>query len=159
MRGCAPGLNALGNSCSEKPVVASPVEFEYPTKRSLWCPELNFPSGNRKSQTKKTLTMIFFQIWRRWGRGRMVDGEGEGWLMGKAQCTHAQLCLTPCDTLDCNPPGSSDQGILQANTGVVYHLLLQGIFLTQGSKPCLLLLLPWQADSLPLRHLGSRHVG
>ena len=33
--------------------------------------------------------------------------------------------------------------------------LLQGIFLTQGSNPCLLRLLRWQAGSLPLCHLGS----
>ena len=32
---------------------------------------------------------------------------------------------------------------------------LAGIFLTQGLNPCLLCLLYWQADSLPLRHLGS----
>ena len=38
------------------------------------------------------------------------------------------------------------------NTGVGCHFLLQGIFLTQGSNPCLL---HWQADSLPLSHLGS----
>ena len=30
-----------------------------------------------------------------------------------------------------------------------------GIFLTQGSNPSLLLLLHWQANSLPLHHLGS----
>ena len=30
------------------------------------------------------------------------------------------------------------------------HTLLQGIFLTQGSNPCLLHLLHWQAGSLPL---------
>ena len=35
------------------------------------------------------------------------------------------------------------------------HFLLQGILLTQGSNPCLLGLLPWQLDSLPLSHLGS----
>ena len=38
------------------------------------------------------------------------------------------------------------------NTGVCCHFLLQRIFLTQGSNPCLL---HWQADSLPLSHLGS----
>ena len=32
------------------------------------------------------------------------------------------------------------------------HFLLQGIFLTQGSNPCLL---HWQVDSLPLNHQGS----
>ena len=36
--------------------------------------------------------------------------------------------------------------------------LLQGIFLIQGSNHCLLCLLHWQADSLPLCHLGSLFV-
>ena len=39
------------------------------------------------------------------------------------------------------------------NTGVGCHFLLQGIFPTQGLNPCLLHLLHWQADSLPLSHL------
>ena len=38
------------------------------------------------------------------------------------------------------------------------HFLLQGIFPTQGSNPCLLRLLRWQADSLPLCHLESPYV-
>ena len=38
------------------------------------------------------------------------------------------------------------------NTGVGFHFLLQGIFLTQGSNPHLL---HWQADSSPPHHLGS----
>ena len=38
------------------------------------------------------------------------------------------------------------------NTAVGYHLLLQGIFPTQGSNPYLL---HWQVDSLSLSHLGS----
>ena len=41
------------------------------------------------------------------------------------------------------------------NTGVGSHFLLQGIFLTQGLNPCLLWLLHWQVNSLPLSHLGS----
>ena len=36
--------------------------------------------------------------------------------------------------------------------------LLQEIFLTQGLNPCLLYFLHWQADSLPLSHLGSLEV-
>ena len=36
------------------------------------------------------------------------------------------------------------------NPGVDFHFLLQGIFQTQGSRLCLLLLLHWQAISLPL---------
>ena len=38
------------------------------------------------------------------------------------------------------------------NTGVGYHFLLQGIFLTQGLNQHLL---HWQVDSLPLNHVGS----
>ena len=40
-------------------------------------------------------------------------------------------------------------------TGVGYHFFLQQIFPTHGSKLHLRHLLPWQADSLPLHHLGS----
>ena len=41
------------------------------------------------------------------------------------------------------------------NTKVGCHVLLQGIFLTQGSNLCLLHLLHWQVDSLVQSHLGS----
>ena len=40
------------------------------------------------------------------------------------------------------------------NTGVGCHFLLQGIFPTQGLNLRLLHLLHWQANSLPLCHLG-----
>ena len=44
-----------------------------------------------------------------------------------------------CCPVDCSPPGSSVRGILQARMlEWVSHSLLQGIFLTQGSNPCLL---------------------
>ena len=36
------------------------------------------------------------------------------------------------------------------NTGVACHVLLQGIFPTQGLNPYLLYLLHWQTGSLPL---------
>ena len=41
------------------------------------------------------------------------------------------------------------------NTGVGCHILLQEIFPTQGFNTRILSLLHWQADSLPLYHLGS----
>ena len=44
------------------------------------------------------------------------------------------------------------------NTGVDCHFLLQWIFPMQGSNLCLPRLLHWQADSLPLSHLGSPHI-
>ena len=54
-------------------------------------------------------------------------------------CAGAELCLTLCDPTDYNPPGSSVYGDSPGkNTGVGCHLLLQGIFPTQGSKSCLL---------------------
>ena len=44
------------------------------------------------------------------------------------------------------------------NTEVSRHFLLQGILLTQGLNPCLLHLLHWQMESLPLQHLGSQYI-
>ena len=57
-----------------------------------------------------------------------------------------------CDPINYSPPESSVHG---KNTEVGCHFLLQGIFPIQGSNPCLLYLLHWQADSLPLSHLAS----
>ena len=66
-------------------------------------------------------------------------------------CSVPQKCLTLCNPMDCSLPGGpwNSPG---KNTGVGCHFLLQGIFLMQGSN---LHLLHWQADSLPLSHLGS----
>ena len=54
--------------------------------------------------------------------------------------------------MDCSMPDSSVHGISQAR--VLEQITIsfsRGIFLTQGLNQCLLL---WQADSLPLSHLG-----
>ena len=59
-------------------------------------------------------------------------------------------CVRRCDPMDCSPPCSSVHGDSPGkNTGVGCHLLLQGIFPTQGSNPHLLCLLLWQAGSWP----------
>ena len=51
---------------------------------------------------------------------------------------HAQSRPTLWDRVDCSPPGFSVHGIfLGKNAGVGCHFLLQGIFPTQGSNPCL----------------------
>ena len=65
-------------------------------------------------------------------------------------CACAQSCPTLCDPTDCSLPGSSwdFQG---KKTEVGCHFLFQGIFPTQGSTASA----AWQADSLPLSHLGS----
>ena len=64
--------------------------------------------------------------------------------------SHVQVFVTP---MDYSLPASSVHGIYPSNnTGIGCHSLPQGVFLTQGSNPCLL---HWQADSLPLSHFGS----
>ena len=68
----------------------------------------------------------------------------------------AQLCPALCDPLDYSPPGSSiHRDSPGENTELGCHFLLQGIFATQRLS---LHLLHWQADSLPLSHLGSLQV-
>ena len=54
----------------------------------------------------------------------------------KSESEVAQSCLTHCDPMDCNLPGSSVHGIFQAR--VLEWFLLQRIFPTQGSNPGLL---------------------
>ena len=48
--------------------------------------------------------------------------------------------------------GFSAMGFSRQERWSGFHFLLQGIFPTQGSNPCLL---HWQADSLPRSHQGS----
>ena len=46
----------------------------------------------------------------------------------------AQLSLILCDPMDCSPPGSSVNGILQVeNTDMGCHAFSQGIFQAQGT--------------------------
>ena len=45
-----------------------------------------------------------------------------------------QSCPTPCNLMDCSPPGFSVHGIPGRNTGVGCHAFLQGIFMTQRSS-------------------------
>ena len=54
-------------------------------------------------------------------------------------CVVAQSCLTLWDRTHCTLPGSSvHEDSPDKNTGVGCHVLLQGIFSTQGSNPSLL---------------------
>ena len=66
--------------------------------------------------------------------------------------SHVQFC----DPMDYSPPDSSVHGDSPGkNTRVGCHALLQGIFLTQGSNPCLFCLLHWLVDYLPLATPGK----
>ena len=55
----------------------------------------------------------------------------------------------------CSLPGSCPWNFPGKNTWVGWHFLLQGLFPTLGSNSCLLHLLLWQADSLPLAPPGK----
>ena len=71
-------------------------------------------------------------------------------------CLVTQSGPTHCDLMDCSLPGSSVYGGFSGkNTRVGCHVLLQGLFPTQGLNPCLLCFLHWQAGSLPLAPPGK----
>ena len=75
-------------------------------------------------------------------------------------CAQSLSCVQfSCDFIDYSLPGSSIHGILpQARTLGWIAFLLQGIFLTQRLKLHLLWLLHWQANSLPLSHMGNPKI-
>ena len=62
------------------------------------------------------------------------------------------VCVLGCSVTSNSllPHGLCQWDFPGKNTRVRCHFLLQGIFLTQGSKWCFLHLLHWQTDSLPL---------
>ena len=66
--------------------------------------------------------------------------------MNKAECA---CSLFLCDPMEYSLPDSSVWDFPDKNTGVGYHSIFQGIFLTQGLN---LHLLHWQAYSLQLSH-------
>ena len=73
-------------------------------------------------------------------------------------CMHIkslQSCPTLSDPMNHSLPGSCPWDSLGKNTGVGCHMLLQGIFPTQGSNPHLLSLLHWQEGSLLLAPPGK----
>ena len=68
----------------------------------------------------------------------------------------AKSCLTLCNPMDRSLLGSSVQGIFQGRMLEWVAISFSGgTFLTQGSNLCLL---HWQADSLPLSHVGSLYL-
>ena len=69
---------------------------------------------------------------------RERERERESSVVSHSLLSHGLWLLCPW-----NSPGK--------NSVVGCHFFLQGIFLTQGLNPHLL---RWQADSLPLSHLG-----
>ena len=70
-------------------------------------------------------------------------------------CLVAQSCLTICDPWTVSTRLPCPWDFPDKNTGVGCHFLLQEGFPTQGSNPCLLCLLHWQAGSSPLAPPGE----
>ena len=73
-----------------------------------------------------------------------ICGQVSQWILTKCWFgggSVAKLCPTLCNPMDHSPPGSSVHvcpwDFPGKNTGVSGHFLLQGIFPTQGSNPCL----------------------
>ena len=74
--------------------------------------------------------------------------------MKSSLCLVTQLCLTLCGPMDCSLPGSSAHEIFFSpgkNTGVGYHFLLPGIFLTQGLSPV--------SPALQMAYLSAEPLG
>ena len=71
-------------------------------------------------------------------------------------CSVAQPCLTLRNPMDCSPPGSSVHQISQARIQEwVAISFSRGSSWPRDWTHSLLRLLHWQADSLPLSHLGN----
>ena len=71
-------------------------------------------------------------------------------------CLVAQSCPTLCSPMDYSQPGSSvNEDSPGKNTGVGCHALLQGIFPTQESNPCLP---PCRQILYHLSHQGSPRI-
>ena len=72
------------------------------------------------------------------GGSWMLKEGRQGYLpLSTVLCLAAQSCLTLCDPINYSLAGFSVHGIdfPGKNTGVGCHVLLQGIFPTQGSNP------------------------
>ena len=69
-----------------------------------------------------------------------------------------QSCLTICDHMDCSPPGSSVCGIFQARILEWIAISFSRDLPDTGIKLASPVAPHWQADSLPLSHLGSSPI-
>ena len=118
----------------------------------------SFPKASLMKDTILILLFYFLSFSKR-GQFELICLEKNdfsflsGILTLNIKCVLTQSCPSLCGPMDCSPPGFSALGISQEeywNMGSC--VLLQGIFLTQGSNPGLL---RWQACSLPLVQPGK----
>ena len=111
----------------------------------------NFTGQIISSQTTEYLSMSLKILYgetaiilhfRRCDEVRNLERKSSTWSICMHLCILSRFQL--CNPTDCSLSGSSVRGIFQAkNTGVGCHILLQGIFPTQGSNPGRQILYPW----------------
>ena len=121
------------------------------------CLEDFYPSQNwlQGLYNQSAVRSLHYSIW-----GKGTESVYSQWLFSRLvvsncnpmDCLPARL-LCPWDSLGKNTGGPFPNWIPNPILGC--HFLLEGIFPTQGLNPHLLRLLHWQADSLPLSHLGG----
>ena len=111
---------------------------DFPNAHFLFC--ILIPDGKTKPTSKKhwdhLTTSVFFL--KAFFQGLVCSRYHclFSWLQPVVKmCLVAQSCLTLCNPMDCNPPGSSVH-CPSNNTGVGCHFL-HGIFPTQGLNPSL----------------------
>ena len=123
---------------SVRKIIKTLSPFKY-VSQCLWigeCNSLDVKSSFRSRQTSEMSVLLVADL-------------------GRWMCSVAQSCPTLCDPKNCSPPGSSVHVISQA------RILEWAAFPSfRGSSRlrsnlCLLYLLHWQVDSLPLCHQGS----
>ena len=138
----------------------SPGRQFLPLKLPLWTKIHNTSPDRTPPAAPPQMPSDCLKVWWRpelWRATETVTWKTEC-LLGKIT-SMKQDCLVPklCPTL-LQPHGLQSTRVLcpwdfpGKNSGVGHHFLLQGIFPTQGSNPCLL---HWQVDSLPLSHQGG----
>ena len=108
------------------------------------------------TQSDARMSVVFDEISTLSMRGLRKPTLRRSWVQSYS-CVHAQsLVSSSWQTRGLKPARLlRSWGFPGKHTKVGCHFLLQRIFLTQGANPHLLCLLPGQADSLPLSHLGS----
>ena len=74
-------------------------------------------------------------------------------------CSDTHLCPALCNPMNYNPPGSCVHGILPARILKWSAISPSRGFSRHREWNCLLSLVPWQADSLPLSLLGNPSFG
>ena len=117
----------------------------------LASPSLGLQLSPSLCRTLGTLHALSYLIWK-----RVLCA---GAILSMYVCAKLiPLYLTLCDLMDCSPQAPLSMNSPGKSTGVGCHFLLHGIFPTQGSNPCLLRLLHWQAGSFVLAPPGNPNL-